>query len=299
MIQPRLFRQVGQIRGKIISARHLGGACYSLAGSNQDAITLSQFLLDQNRVRRELLNHVLNQLQESLAELYTGSSETKLRYWAPLYSRVLPPYLTLNDAVLVGNDAMDAAHIIDAGDLTTISSVPGTQTLEKINEAVRNGEQPELILRGFEVAELNSKQGVPYLHDTLTERYPADPALFGKEHPILRFKVLLRSSDQELLTHPVLRRGKKVTIRGIVCDTQETVLVRNVSKATGQAYDFDAEMFDLASASFIPLLENIRYLLWEIGREDTMVPAPLISPVVHGDLNAGNILVEATNDMPL
>ena len=299
LIQPRLFRQVGQIRGKIISAQHLGGACYSLAGSNQDAITLSQFLLDQNRVRRELLDRVLGQLKESLAELYAGSSETELRYWAPLYSRVLPPYLTLDDAVLVGNDATDVVHILDAGDLTAISSVPGNQTLEKIIEAVRNGEQPELILRDFEVAEIDSKQGVLYLHDTLTERYPADPALSGKEHPILRFKILLRPSDQELLTHPVLRRGKKVAIRGRVCDTQETVLARNVSKATGNAYDYDAEMFDLAGASFIPLLRNIRYLLWEIGREDMIVPAPLISPVVHGDLNAGNILVEATHDMPL
>jgi len=137
------------------------------------------------------------------------------------------------------------------------------------------------------------------LHDTLTERYPADPALSGKEHPILWFKVLMRSSDQELLTHPVLRRDKKVAIRGHVCETQESVLARNVSKATGQAYDHDAEMFDLASASFIPLLRNIRYLLWEIGREDMIVPAPSVSLVVHGDLNAGNILVEAMHDMPL
>ena len=299
LIQPRLFRQVGQIRGKIISAQHLGGACYSLAGSNQDAITLSQFLLDQNRVRKELLDRVLDQLKESLAELYTGSTETELRYWAPLYSSVLPPFLTLDDAVLVAHDASDADHILDIQDLTTISAVPGNQTLEKVNMAARSGQKPDLILRGFEVAELDSKQGVLYLHDTLTERYPADPALAGKEHPIIRFKVKLRPSDQDLLTHPVLRRGKKVSIRGRVIDTQETVLARNVCKATGETYDYEAETFDLASARFIPLLQNIRYLLWEVGREDMIVPAPLVSPVVHGDLNAGNILVEATSDMPL
>jgi CheY-like chemotaxis protein len=79
LIQPRLFRQVGQIRGKIIGAQHLGGACYSLAGSNRDAITLSQFLVDQNRVRKELLDRLLDQLEESLTELYAGSTETELR----------------------------------------------------------------------------------------------------------------------------------------------------------------------------------------------------------------------------
>ena len=299
LIQPRLFRQVGQIRGKIISAQHLGGACYSLAGSNQDAVTLTQFLLDQNKVRKELLDNVLSQLEESLAELYTGSSETELRYWAPLYSRVLPPYLTLDDAVLVGDDENDAEYILDASDLKTISAVPGNQTLETINANVRDGEQPELILRGFEVAELDSKQGVLYLHDTLTERYLIDPALSGKEHPILRFKVLLRLSNQELLTHPVLRRGKKVSIRGRVCETQETVLARNISSITGNTYNYEAEILDLTGANFIPLLKNIRYLLWEVGREDMIVPSPQVSPVVHGDLNAGNILVEATPDMPL
>ena len=183
LIQTRLYRQVGQIRGKIISAQHLGGACYSLAGSNQDAVTLSQFLLDQNRVRKELLDRILEQLKESLSELYSGNSETELRFWAPLYSSVLPPILTLDNAVLVSNDTTDADHILDARELTTISAVPGNKTLEKINTAVRRGEQPELILRGFKVAELDSKQGVLYLHDSLAERYPADPALSGKEHP--------------------------------------------------------------------------------------------------------------------
>ncbi len=299
LIQPRLFRQVGQIRGKVISAQHLGGACYSLAGSNRDAITLSQFLLDQNRVRKELLDQILEQLRDSLTELYTGNSEIELRYWAPLYSQVLPPTLTLEDAILVGDEAGDEATVLDANSLTALSAVPGNSTLEGINQAVRNGEKPEVTLHRFEVAELDSSESVLYLHDTLTERYPADPALSGKEHPILRFKVYLRPSEHGLLTHPVLRRGKQVSVRGKVRDTQETILARNVGMVTGQAYDFDGETFEFAKARFIPLLENIRYLLWEVGREDMIVPMPIVSPVVHGDLNAGNILVEASPEMPI
>ncbi len=299
LIQPRLFRQVGQIRGKIISAQHLGGACYSLAGSNRDAITLTQFLLDQNRVRKELLDRVLAQLKESLAELYTGSLETEMRYWAPLYSRVLPPYLTLADAELVGRDLVDFEQVLDANDLSTISAVPGNLVLEKVNAAMREGHKPELVLRGFEVAEIDSKRGILYLHDTLTKQYPVDPVLAGSDHPILRFKIFLRDTDQDMLTHPALRIGKKITIRGTVRDTQETVLARNVSKVTGQAYDYEAESHGLSNAQFIPLLNNIRYLLWEVGREDMIVPPPLVSPVVHGDLNAGNILVEVSQDMPL
>ncbi len=299
LIQPRLFRQVGQIRGKIISAQHLGGACYSLAGSNQDAITLTQFLLDQNQVRKELLDRILVQLKESLSELYAGSAEIELRYWAPLYSGILPPCLTLLDAELVGEELSNSETILDANHLTTVSTVPGNQILEEINLAVRRGDEPTVILRGFEISEMDSKQGVLYLQDTLTEQYPVDPALVEKEHPILRFKILMRNEDQDLLAHPFLRRGKKVAIRGRVVDTLETILARSVEGVSGQSYDFDAESFVFSDAKFIPLLENVRHLLWEVGREDMIVPPPLVAPVVHGDLNAGNILVESTADMPI
>ena len=216
LIQPRLYRQVGQIRGKVVSAQHLGGACYSLAGSNQEAITLSQFLQDQNRVRKELLDRILDQLQDSLTELYSGSTEMELRYWAPLYSQVLPPFLTLEDAVLVGEDVTGADYVLDAEDLSSISAVPGNETLTGLTEDVRAGKQPQLILRGFEVAELDSREGILYLHDCLSERHAADPLLAGKEQPLLRFKIHLRESEQELLSHPVLRRGKQIAIRGIV-----------------------------------------------------------------------------------
>ena len=83
LIQPRLFRQVGQIRGQVISAEQMAGACYSLAGSKQDAMTITKFLQDPNHVRKEILDQILVQLRESLRELYNGSVESELRYWAP------------------------------------------------------------------------------------------------------------------------------------------------------------------------------------------------------------------------
>lgn len=299
LIQPRLYRQVGQIRGKVVSAQHLGGACYSLAGSNQEAITLTQFLQDQNRVRKELLDRILDQLQDSLAELYSGSTEMELRYWAPLYSRVLPPYLTLQDALLVDYEATDAEYVLDADELSSISAVPGNETLAKINAAVHRGQSPTLILRGFEVAELDSREGILYLHDRLSEHHAADPLLAGKEQPLLRFKVHLDAAQEALFSHPVLRCGKPITIKGNVSDSQDSILARSVSSVTGEPYDHEASAFELAAGRFIPLLENIRYLLWEVGREDMITPMPIVAPVIHGDLNGGNILVEATHDVPL
>ncbi len=73
LIQPRLNRQVGQIQGKMVRGQHLAGACYTLAGSNKDAITLTQFLRDQNHVRKELIDKVLSQLRLSLEQLYAGA----------------------------------------------------------------------------------------------------------------------------------------------------------------------------------------------------------------------------------
>ena len=299
LIQPRLFQQVGQIRGKVVSAQHLAGACYSLAGSSQDAMTLSQFLQDHNRVRRELLDKILSQLHDSLKELYNGSTETELRYWAPLYARVLPPTLIIESAVWVEDGQEEAPFLLDSQDIATISAVPSSKTLKEIFTAVRSDDHPEVLLRGFEVAEVNSREGILYLQDTLVERYPPDPILQKKEHPILRFKIHLQPSQHDLLNHPVFRRGKKVAIRGLVSDTLETILARQIGDITGDDYKFGADFFDLASANFLSPLENLRFLLWEVGREDMIVPSPVVAPVLHGDLNAGNILVEANADVPL
>jgi hypothetical protein len=52
LIQPRLNRRIGQIQGNLVRGQHLAGTCYSLAGSNRDAITLSLFLQDQYLVRK-------------------------------------------------------------------------------------------------------------------------------------------------------------------------------------------------------------------------------------------------------
>ncbi|GJM40446.1 MAG: hypothetical protein DHS20C20_07280 [Ardenticatenaceae bacterium] len=299
LIQPRLNRQVGQIQGKLIRGEHLAGACYTLAGSNKDAITLTQFLRDQNRVRKELIDKVLVQLRQSLEQLYAGSSDTELRYWAPLYARVLPPALTLDDAELIDPEANGADFVIEAEELTTLSAVPGHPALRQIDQAVRNGENPSVALRGFEVAELDTQEGVIYVHDDMISRYPISNLLKDKNHPILRFKIRLKDSQRQMLTHPVFRRGKRISVRGRVSATDESILAENIEKITGQNFDYENDAFEFASGRFLSPITNVRCLLWEIGREDMIVPIPQVSPVVHGDLNTSNIMVEVSDEMPV
>jgi 8-oxo-dGTP pyrophosphatase MutT (NUDIX family)/CheY-like chemotaxis protein len=302
LILPRLNRQIGQIQGKLVHAEHLSGACYTLAGSNHDAITLTQFLQDQNRVRKDLIDKVLNQLQSSLEQLYAGSSDTELRYWAPLYSRVLPTYFTLEDVILVTTEQPeenDYDYLFSSNDLSTLSAVHGNETLMDINQSVREGNTPTVILAGFEVAEIDTRDGVLYLHDDLVARYPISSILKGKNHPILRFKLKLKESERDMLTHPVFRRGKRITVRGRVVSTQETILAKRIAEMTGEEYDFDSNALEFASGRFISPVVNVRYLLWELGRQDMIVPIPQISPVVHGDLNTSNILVEVSDDIPV
>ena len=297
LIQPRLNQRVGQVQGKMARGQHLAGACYTLAGSTRDAMTLTQFLNDQNRVRKELIDEFLGQLRISLEQLYAGSSDTELRYWAPLYSRVLPTHLSLADAVLIEQDqAVEADYCFTSDELTTLSAVPGNEVLNSIGDAVRRGEEPTVALCGFELAELDTQQGILYLHDDLMARYPVVPLLQSKEHPILRFKVSFAESEWDMLTHPLFRRGKRICVQGRVVDTQETILSRNITEVTGLDYDLDADTFEYGNGRFISPVTNVRCLLWEIGREDMIVPIPQISPVVHGDLNTTNILVEVGKD---
>ncbi|MBE2221196.1 MAG: phosphotransferase [Anaerolineae bacterium] len=297
LIQPRLNQRVGQVQGKMARGQHLAGTCYTLAGSTRDAMTLTQFLNDQNRVRKELIDEFLGQLQISLEQLYAGSSDTELRYWAPLYSRVLPTHLSLTDAFLVEHEEMEAADFkLKSEDFTTLSSVPGNEVLKGIEAAVRRGERPLVALCDFELAELDTQNGILYLHDDLMARYPVVPMLQSKEHPILRFKVAFAESEWEVLTHPLFRRGKRLSVMGRVIDTQDTILSRNIAEVTGLDYDLDADTFEYGAGRFVSPVTNVRCLLWEIGREDMIVPIPQISPVVHGDLNTTNILVEVGND---
>ncbi|MDY7075917.1 MAG: NUDIX domain-containing protein [Chloroflexota bacterium] len=299
LIQPRLDQRIGQIRGKVVMARHLGGACYTLAGSGRDTITLTRFLRDPSLVRKELVDSVLEQLRFSLDRLYEGSSDTELRYWAPLYARVLPPELTLLEATLADPQQKDAEFVLSIEELTTYSSVPRNETLRAIREAVRGGEQPEVVLNGFEVSELDTAKGVLYLHDDLTVRDSLLPSATARDHPIVRFKVWLKGSEVSTLTRPVFRRGKRICVRGRVVDSQETIIGHNISRITGEDYSFERETFNLANARFIAPLKNIHYLLWEVGREDMIIPIPQVSPVVHGDLNTSNFLVEVNDEIPV
>ena len=301
LILPRLNRRVGQIQGTLVKAEHLAGACYTLAGSTQDAITLTQYLQDNNLVRKELIDKILSQLRVSLEQLYAGSSDVELRYWAPLYSRVLPTHLTLEEAELIQPDEMDdlSCFIVSAEELTNLSSVPGNSTLQTINQEVQNGRFPQVVLHGFEIAEIDTREGVLYLHDDLVVRYPGSSLLKEKGHPILRFKIRLKESERELLTHPVFRRGKRITVKGNVYQTQDTILAENISQITGDVYDYNSDVFEFASGRYLSPIKNVRYLLWEIGREDMIMPLPQVSPVIHGDLNTSNILIEHSDDVPV
>jgi 8-oxo-dGTP pyrophosphatase MutT (NUDIX family) len=297
LIQPRLDQRIGQIQGEAIFAQYLGGACYTLAGSSsQETITLAKFLQDRNQVRREQIDSIFEQLASSLTRLYEGSSEVELRYWAPLYARDMPPELILEDATLAESNDRNVVYSLSLDELTTLSGIPGNRTLEKIRRAVRDGEQPEILLDGFVVSEVDSAKGILYLHDDLMARHPFLHGLTPKDHAILRFKINLKESAREMLTHPIFRHGKRVCVRGRVVKTQEGILACNIAKITGQKYDYDAQTMDFEGARFISPLKNVRYLLWEVGREDVIIPVPQISPVTHGDLNTGNILVEVDNE---
>ncbi len=299
LVEPRLNQAVGQIQGEIVAGRHLAGASFILGGSNQDAMTLTRFLQDDNRVRRDLIDKIMARLRDSLGQLYAGGGDMEMRYWAPLYAQVLPPNLTLADARLALPDDRNSQFVLSAEQLSTLSLVPGNPTLLAVNTAVRQGQRPELILRGFVAAEVDAKEGVVYLHDELMTRYPAWPILEGAGHPVLRFKVQLHPEERPLLQNPVFRRGKRIYVRGTVVTTRENLLAQNIQAITGQSLDLDREIFEMVSGKFISPVANINFLLWEIGREDMIAPMPLISPVIHGDLNTSNILVGLDDDLPV
>jgi len=237
LIQPRLDHRIGQIQGKLVKGQHLAGACYTLAGFSKETITLKQFLQDQNLIRRDLIDNIIGQLKSSLDQLYTGGGDVELRYWAPLYAHVLPPELTLKEASFVNDERKDADFILCLDELTTLSAVPGNTTLQSIREAIREGKKPEVILCGFEISGLDTEQGILYLQDNLVSRTPPSPLFTPKQHPVLRFKVHLKETERLLLSHPVLRYGKRVCIRGLVVDSQETILANNISQVTGQNYN--------------------------------------------------------------
>ncbi|MFQ5397972.1 MAG: NUDIX domain-containing protein [Anaerolineae bacterium] len=299
LIQPRLSRRVGQIQSRLVRGQHLAGACYILAGSEHDATTLTKWMQDQNRVRKALIDRIFEQLRGSLDQLYAGGSEAELRYWAPLYARVLPTQLTLEDATLVGWEREDADFVLSLDELTTLSAVPGNRTLRAIDVAVRRGEHPVVILHGFEVSELNTQHGILYLHDDLLTRFPIWPLIGGREHPILRFKVRLVEEEWEVLTHPAFRHGKRISVRGRVASTQESIIAANIEALTGRPYEYESESLEFASGRFLAPVKNLISLLWHIGREDMITPNPQLAPVIHGDLNTSNILVGAKEDVPV
>jgi len=49
---------------------------------------------------------------------------------------------------------------------------------------------------------------------------------------------------------------------------------------------------EVCSEQFVDPLVAARALLWDIGKENIILPLPLLAPATHGDLNTGNILLE-------
>lgn len=291
LVQPKLDRRIGQIFGKEVIARHYGGACFTLAGSDEDTITLDRFLLDQNQVVKESVDKFFEQLKESLGNLYAGRRATELRYWACLFSRVLPPYLTLEKATLIPHGEKSELSL-SLEDLPHFVNIPENNVLKEICEDVRNGNNPEMSLHNFVLSELDLEKGIIYLHDNLNFEAPFAKGVTAKDNPVLRFKVILGESDRKKLSGQIFRNGKRISVKGCVTSTQETIFKNNMDEVAAEGKYSESNIFEIYEGKFVAPLDNIKYLLWEVGREDIIIPPPQVSPVVHGDLNTGNILVE-------
>ncbi|HLF25295.1 MAG TPA: ATP-binding protein [Anaerolineae bacterium] len=291
LIQPRLDRHIGQLQGPIVEAEHLGGACYMLAGSRREASTLMKFLTSRNEVRREVIDTVLTQLALNLNQLYVGSENVELRFWAPMYSRVLPPELTLSDATILAPGAECNVPVIDQSRLDTMAAVPANPVLQAIRG--REGAQPVIALKGFEIAEIDSQNGILYLQDDIAYRRPIAAAFQDKDHPVLRFKVELTEELKPQLVHPIFRKGRRLDVQGRVTSNQDVTLRRSINTALGEfQHRLGSKFIEVCSEHFIDPLIAARALLWDIGKENIIHPLPLLSPATHGDLNTGNILLE-------
>jgi 8-oxo-dGTP pyrophosphatase MutT (NUDIX family) len=295
LIQPRLDRHIGQLQGSIVEAEHLGGACYMLAGSRREASTLMRFLTNRNEVRREVIDAVLTQLALNLNQLYVGSENVELRFWAPMYSRVLPPELTLHDATILTPGEACQAPLIDQARIDTLAAIAAHPVLQDVRS--REEAQPTVALKGFEIAEIDTQNGILYLQDDITYRRPIASAFQDKDHPVLRFKVEMAGDIKPELVHPIFRKGRRIDVQGRVASTQEAILRRAIDATLGDLqHRLGAKFLEVCSEHFIDPLVAARVLLWDIGKENVIQPLPLLSPATHGDLNTGNILLEVENN---
>ncbi|HKZ83023.1 MAG TPA: phosphotransferase [Anaerolineae bacterium] len=299
LIQPRLDRHIGQLQGPLVEAEHLGGACYMLAGSRREASTLMKFLTNRNEVRREIIDTVLTQLAQNLSQLYVGSENMELRFWAPMYARVLPPELTLVDATILPPNAACDVPVIDQSRLDSLAAVPANPVLQAIRADPLRDPLPAIALKGFEIAEIDTQNAILYLQDDVTYRRPISPAFQDKDHPVLRFKVELADDHKPELTHPIFRKGRRIDVQGRVASTQDATLLGSVRSGTLREailadlqHRLGPKFIEVCSEHFIDPLVAARVLLWDIGKENIIQPLPLISPATHGDLNTGNILLE-------
>lgn len=288
LVTPRLSANIGQLQGEPVRGGYLAGACYTLPGLTQQPQTLAQYWEASDRMRREHVDQIVGQLRDALGQLHAGAAKTELRAWAPLYADVLPPRLTLVDALPVGAASVAADFVLTAEEMGSLTAVAKNPTLAAIDAAVRAGEQPMVLLRGFTVTESDSLRNVVSLQGAATT-----------DRPLLRFQVQLRDAGPDLFAHPALRPGKRLAVYGRVQATQESMLALAIARAAGKDFDAAQDTLELAGARFVSPLATARHLLWEPEDGEIILPLPQVAPVIHGALTPGSLLIEQRDDTPL
>ena len=182
--------------------------------------------------------------------------------------------------------------VIDQAKLDSISAIPTNRVLQDIRANPMTHQV--IALKGFEIAEIDTQNGVLYLQDDVTYRRPLSQTFQDKDHPILRFKVTLAEDFRSELIRPVFRKGRRIDVQGRITSTQEVTLRRSIDTALGESLRrLGPKFVEVCSEQFVDPLVAARALLWDIGKENIVLPLPLLAPATHGDLNTGNILLEA------
>jgi 8-oxo-dGTP pyrophosphatase MutT (NUDIX family) len=192
--------------------------------------------------------------------------------------------------ILAPGDKCDTP-VIDQAKLDSTAAIATNPVLQDIRGSVDT--RPAVALKGFEIAEIDSQNGIVYLQDDVTYRRAISPVFQDKDHPVLRFKVELTKEQRSALVHPIFRKGRRIDVQGRVAATQESVLRSSIDDTLGELlHRLGAKFIEVCSEHFIDPLVAARVLLWDIGKENIIQPLPLLSPATHGDLNTGNILLE-------
>jgi serine/threonine protein kinase len=312
LITPRLDRYIGQIENRISKGQLLGGASYMLAGSSQerDATTLTSFLLDRSKLREESIKDALGGLQKLLEQLYVGNVEHQVRFWAPYYSRALPCLFEVDNAEFLPKGTGEVGFILKSEEFANPVDAYDNPVLTKIKKQLRTTSTSfPITIKNFEVVEIDPIEGVIQVQDSIIFNQPLPTPRFSpsKDHPLLRIKIHIDSSNKKLLLDPLIRKGKRISVKGVVRPEtfQENLLLSKIKEILPSLYERSKDddgggdwenVVELFKARFVDPIRCINLLLWEIGREDVIWPLVLSCPVIHGDLNTNNILVESNGE---